>query len=543
MRPETDHPVIMIVLNDVEHDNRVIKCAQLLEDIGYPVTIFGLSNDRTLEKPVLKSIAGLNVRLFPNPRFVISNAPVRAFNWEATISLLIAAMWTHFEEAKPAILHTHDFNALKIGQALALRARRNGQPVYWVHDFHEYVAGLTTIDDDIRRAGLVHQDDAIHLPDQLITVSPQLSDALQRDYGLRRGPSVILNSNSLRSFNPDHGDTIRKRTGMDSSIPLAVYTGGVSQPRGVHTLVETLGLIPEMHVALITNNTGAYVDSLKAIADAHMAPQRLHFMPYVLPGEVPSFVQDATVGVHPMVHFQNAEVALPNKLFDYCLARVPSVVSDCKAMSEFVREWGFGEVFRAEDAGDLAAALRKIFATRDQYTAPLQGESHFLNLVAWEAQCERLEALYAKARLEIANTADQDNWRGLRRSDEGQEILPIHVKDKSKSADQKLENLPPAYAGALLRIEDNYLVGWAQDNNNPSRPVKIELLYRNEKILEGRTGVTLAEHLPSVAPNSGFRLELPRMFRDGKARKLALRIVSTVVILKGTPLNVTAHEQ
>lgn len=388
-----DCPILMIVLNEVEHDNRVLKCARYLQGLGYPLTIFGLSNDKDLEKPLLKVIAGVRVRLFPNPRFAIKSAPVRAFNWDAYISHLIATMWLHFEKAAPAILHTHDFNTIKIGRELVFHAREQGKHIYWMHDFHEYVAGLTSIDDGIRRLGVLHQNECIHLPDQLITVSPHLSDALKRDYHLRVGPAVILNSNGVDSYNPKYRDTIRKRLRLDRSTPLAVYTGGVSRPRGVHTLVGALPLIADMHVALVTNNTGEYVDSLKAIAEGHGCADRLHILPYVPPGEVPSFIQDASVGVHPMVHFENAEVALPNKLFDYCLARVPCVVSDCKAMGDFVREWGVGEVFRAEDVEDLARALRLVFAQRARYVERLASGSSFVQSVASESQCLRLKSL------------------------------------------------------------------------------------------------------------------------------------------------------
>ncbi|MBV9860514.1 MAG: glycosyltransferase family 4 protein [Alphaproteobacteria bacterium] len=397
--------VLMLVLNEVAHDSRVLKCARFVKDRGDDITVFGVSKDRAQTRPFATRIDGVAVTLFPHPRFLLRTAKIPSYNWYVTLQHLIATVWAHVEKLDPHIIHTHDFNMLKIGQEFVLRLRRNGRPVYWIHDFHEYVAGLTSIDDEIRRLGLRHQDEAIWMPDARLTVSPHLSRALAHDYGLRRGPTVLLNTNSLRHFDPNFRPTIREALGLSNEVPLAVYSGGVSRPRGVHTLVEALPLVSDLHVALLTNNADAYVDSLKAAAAAAGTGERLHLVPYVAPQDVPSFLRDATIGVHPMVHFPNAEVALPNKLFDYCLARLPVIVSDCRAMAEFVSEWGIGEVFRAESREDLAAALGRVIAERGRYVERITATEGFLSRFSWEAQCGVLEAIYCEAWAAITRDA------------------------------------------------------------------------------------------------------------------------------------------
>ncbi len=562
-----DCPVLMIVLNDVEHDNRVLKCAKQLRSLGHPLTIFGVSSDRGVDQPAPKMIDGVLAILFPNPRFQIRNAPSRALNWEAHIAMLAAAMSGQFDQNAPAILHTHDFNTLKIGRELLFRAREQGRHIYWVHDLHEYVAGLTSIDDEIRKRGVQHQDECIRIPDQLITVSPHLADAIRRDYRLRIGPAVILNSNGSDSYNPHYPETIRKKLGLSDQVPLAVYTGGVAPPRGVHTLVETLPLIPEMHVALVTNNSGDYVNSLKYFAERNGCASRLHITPYVPPDEVPSFIQDATVGVHPMVHFENAEVALPNKLFDYCIARVPCVVSDCKAMGDFVRDWGIGEVFCAEDVEDLARALRTVFTKRIAYTARLDSESSFVKAVAWESQCQRLAELYERARSEIRRGLEQDNWAGLTPDGKAREttapVRPVarpaaafslavvagaprptasstfpSAPASPPEAPEPVYEGPADYRGALVRVDGLDIVGWAADFNHPGRKLKIEAFYREEKIGEGRTGLPNEDASKEGGEIAGFRLTLPMYFLDKKARRVTLRVAGSDIVLAGTPRNI-----
>jgi glycosyltransferase involved in cell wall biosynthesis len=81
------------------------------------------------------------------------------------------------------------------------------------------------------------------------------------------------------------------------------------------------------------------------------------------------------VGVHPLTRYGNAEVALPNKLFDYLHAGLPVVVSDCRAMAEFVHRYRVGRTFAAGDAEALAAALRETIAERGMLRANIAAAS------------------------------------------------------------------------------------------------------------------------------------------------------------------------
>ena len=577
---KTQLSILMVVLNEVEHDNRVLKCAKFLQQMGHEVNVFGVSNDRSATAPAAKKVSGITIRLFPNPRFLLKSAKILGFNFRSNIHHLLATIWIYVERLQPHVIHTHDFNTMRIGKELVQRLRRDGSDVYWIHDFHEYVKGLTSIDDDIRKLGLQDQDEAIWMQDDRLTVSPYLSEALRRDYGLRTGPKVLLNTNTRSAYDPHYGPTIRRVLGLAPTVPLAVYTGGVSKPRGVHTLVAALAKVPGLHVALVTNNTGAYVDSLQAAAAESGCTDRLHLLPYVKPDEVPSFIQDATVGVHPMVHFENAEVALPNKLFDYCLGRIPSVVSDCRAMSEFVTQWGVGEVFRAEDADDLAGAISKVIANRQQYVENITRDGGFLERFSWETQCSVLGDIYSRAAAEIASSAAEEDVTLPRPSETAQshadsspppispEVASLPAAQPAPSIpgwavtvqDQVPEAVPVTEAqaaqasetprqepvttegtpdGAFEGISGTLLTGWALDRSRPDRPVTVSVYYRHQRIVSA-----LADYphhspaLPGGAGPCGFRILLPKPFFDGKERRMFLRIEPWSHNLAGSPFRV-----
>jgi glycosyltransferase involved in cell wall biosynthesis len=120
--------------------------------------------------------------------------------------------------------------------------------------------------------------------------------------------------------------------------------------------------LPDAHLVLMAQGRTPYLLSLLDRARSAGCAGRMHLLPYVAPQRISSFLRDATVGVHPLTRYGNAEVALPNKLFDYLHAGLPVVVSDCRAMAEFVSSHRVGRVFAAGDAESLAAALRATIA-------------------------------------------------------------------------------------------------------------------------------------------------------------------------------------
>lgn len=377
----------MIVLNSVSNDNRVLKSAHSLKSLEHGVEIYGMSADKELKtKPVLERINNLPVRLFPNPSHFLSGVKSRIDRWKFMIDYLMSSMWVYAEKTSPEVVYTHDYNTILIGKEIVNRLRSQGKFVYWVHDLHEYVRGLTTTDDEIRELALQHEEECIHIPDRLITISPMLSEKLAQEYSLSTPPKILFNAPKYDRLNLTYKPTVRQVVSLEKDIPLVVYVGGVAKARGLHTAVDALPKLPGVHLVLVTNRQGDYIESLKLSAKRHECSDRFHIIPYVPPEMVSSFVRDATVAIHPMIHYPNAEIALPNKLFEYMHSGVPIVVSDCDSMGRFVRKWKVGEVFEAENTGDFANVVRSVVDNRDAYIRHIREFSILNKYFSWENQ-------------------------------------------------------------------------------------------------------------------------------------------------------------
>lgn len=150
-------------------------------------------------------------------------------------------------------------------------------------------------------------------------------------------------------------------------------------------------------MAFVVLRTGSdYMNQLRARAQELGVAERLHILPYVPHYQVVPFLAAADVGVIPIHHWPNHEIALITKFFEYSHARLPFVVSDVKTMGEMVARTGQGEVFTAEDVSDYVRGVKAVLADPEKYRE-VYDSAGLLEEWTWEAQAEVLDGVYTRA--------------------------------------------------------------------------------------------------------------------------------------------------
>ncbi|MEU5157034.1 glycosyltransferase family 4 protein [Glycomyces sp. NPDC021274] len=307
------------------------------------------------------------------------------------------------DRLEPDLIHVHDYRMIGVGVRAAGRARAKGRKVPVVYDAHEFLPGVKPRNRKWQVAQIAHEREYVPYADAVVTVSPRIAELLVESHGLAELPAVVLNSpprpDPARAAwaTPEGFGDVRAACGLDAGTPLMVYCGGASPQRGLHLMVEALGLEPELHAAFVVNvTTGPYAESLLEQAERLGAADRVHLMPYVPYDVLTTFLATADVGVHPLeTGLVNHEVGLNTKFFEFMHAGLPIVISDVKVMSEEVRRLGIGEVFRYGDAEGLARGVRAVLDDRPGYTKRY-AEPGFLDEFTWEAQAARYDELYRR---------------------------------------------------------------------------------------------------------------------------------------------------
>lgn len=158
-------------------------------------------------------------------------------------------------------------------------------------------------------------------------------------------------------------------------------------------MVEALPHLPGVVCAFVVSAPqSAYVQSLLAKARALGVAERVKLAPYVPFDQVVSYLSGADVGVIPLQHWPNHEIALITKFFEYSHARLPIVVSDVRSMAKAVRETGQGEVFTAGDVDSFVTATRAVLADPERYQASYTPA--MLEAWTWDAQADVLDSVY-----------------------------------------------------------------------------------------------------------------------------------------------------
>lgn len=303
------------------------------------------------------------------------------------------------DELRPDLIHANDFRMLGVGARAARRARARRRPVKLVWDAHEFLPGTKPWDDHPRwhPAQCAHEREYAHCADAVVTVSEALAELLVEEHGLPERPAVVLNA--PEAAGPAEGDAcpdLRELCGIGPDVPLVVYSGAAIRQRGLDIMIDALRMLNEVHVAFVVPRpTASYVLGLLTRAAELGVGDRVHAVPYVAYDQVVPFLSTADVGVIPIHHWPNHEIALITKFFEYSHARLPVVVSDVKAMAEVTRSTGQGEVFAAEDTADYVRAVRAVLADPKPYRSAYDTPGP-LEQWTWEAQAEVLDGIYGR---------------------------------------------------------------------------------------------------------------------------------------------------
>ncbi|MDW5329355.1 glycosyltransferase family 4 protein [Plantactinospora sp. KLBMP9567] len=301
----------------------------------------------------------------------------------------------------PDLIHAHDFRMIGVGARAKVRAAVAGREVKLVWDAHEFLPGVQPWQDNARwlPAHRAHEREYVPYADAAITVSASLAELLRREHGLVELPAVVLNAPDVTGgsdADAEPAPELRARCGIGPEVPLLVYSGAAAARRGLGTMIEALPQLPGVHVALVVNKPdGPYVRELLSRAATLGLTSRVHVLSYVEHWQVVPFLAGADVGVIPIHHWPNHEIALITKFFEYAHARLPLVVSDVRTMAETVRSTGQGEVFRAEDVDDYIRAVRAVLADRERYRAAYDRPG-LLAGWTWRAQAEILTGVYRR---------------------------------------------------------------------------------------------------------------------------------------------------
>jgi len=334
----------------------------------------------------------------------------QAAGWRVTLGHVAdieVALRPALNRIKADIVHVHDIYPLGAGVEYKLRMAAEGHRVVLIYDAHEYVPGQARVDETTTAAYAAMERELAPYVDGFIAVSEPSAKAIHKELNLAERPTVVVNCQPENAPEPAaNWGTLREMTGLDESVPLVAYVGGVGTQRCLEEAIRAMKYLPEAHLAMVCapSKTTPYAAKLVQLAQDLGLGDRVHFFDAVPPDQVCHVMEGCSVGLNPLQpHLLNHVLTLPNKVFEYARAGVPVAASQTGELARIVTEYGLGETFDPEPKS-IAEAVTKILANRSAYVAATRAPE-FVREYSWERQMTKQLALYQRLQLSGDNQA------------------------------------------------------------------------------------------------------------------------------------------
>ena len=404
---ESPLPVVGMVLGAFFPDDiRVRKQAETLLQAGYRVHLLCY---RRWGEPRFEMVDGIQVQ-----RVFIGQCKTAIGFWDALNGLLFhhpamsRALNGFIDRYGIRILHVHDLPLA----GTALRFRRPKR-IRVVLDFHENWTEGIKIWYSWRKSVLIRFKNRIVFnphrweeyehkvttrASHVIAVVDEMKHRLVNDHDLPPVRITVVSNTERKAFARKNAQNPYPPVLQNRFIVL--YTGNIGPHRGVDTLIDALQALapelPDLHLVIVGSGSEDAMNRLSEQVQTAGLGERVHFEGYQPFDRFYDYMACASVTAIPHHRNGHTDHTIPHKLFQGMMAGRPVLVSDCKPLGRIVSQYQCGEIFRAGDAQDCAAAIRRLYeneSLRDQMAqngsyVTLQGD---LN---WEAEGRKLIELY-----------------------------------------------------------------------------------------------------------------------------------------------------
>lgn len=336
--------IAVLVSNDLNHDQRVLKTCATLEAEGWRPVLIG--REMPESKPLKVPFEAHRLRL-PFKRGAGFYAALQLGLLRALSRTDVDAIWANdLDTLLPAFL----------------MARIKSLPL--VYDSHEYfteAAGLTGRPFQ-RGVWLMVERAIFPRLKAVITVNEGIADAYFSRYPRARGgrPLVVRNMPRMSEKAALSSVNWRERLSIPAGAPFLIVQGAyLDKDRGVVQAVEAL----QVHTAAYLVVVGAGEEWEWAQSQVEQFNGRLVVLPKMPFDELCSLTASADVGLSldQGVH-GNYLMSLPNKLFDYIHAGIPVVASPMPEVVRVVEAWNIGRVVRDFSPAGITEAVDAVLA-------------------------------------------------------------------------------------------------------------------------------------------------------------------------------------
>jgi len=367
--------VHLSVTNDLFTDQRVLKMARTLHDMGYEVHLCGArrkdSRPFNLEYATVKRIPLLFHKKF-------------LFYAEYNLKLFFHLLFRRYD-----ILVSNDLDTLLPNYLVKWLKRK---PL--VYDTHEYFTGTP----EVVSRPFVHKVwkslERWLFPrlQDIITVNASIAGLYEKEYGKKL--HVVRN---VPVYRKPVAALPAEELGLPADKDIVLLQGtGINIDRGAEELVEAMKPVYGLdNILLLIIGSGDVIPGLKEMTRRHGLAGRVMFTGKMAPDRLRDYTMHAKVGVSLDKDTNiNYRYSLPNKIFDYMMAGVPQLVSRLPELEKIIKKYDTGLVADSHDPGHIASCIKTMVSDAGQWKQWQHNSLVAARELCWENEEKTVRGIY-----------------------------------------------------------------------------------------------------------------------------------------------------
>lgn len=267
-----------------------------------------------------------------------------------------------FKTLKAKVFWANDFYSL---YTASLYAKRNKSKLYY--DSREIYSSLGPLAQNNFKQSIITELEKrlINKVDHIIVSGEMDAEYLQNHFNTNHEYTVIMNlppyKNKLESYK------LREELNLSDDVNILLYQGVLLKGRGIMPVIRALPLLENTVFCIV--GWGPHEKDFRDLAIALNVEDRVFFLGKKSYDELFYYTASADCGIAYIEPITlSYRLALPNKLFEYCMGRVPSLVSNLPAMKRIVDEYGIGELIQpGAEPIEFANTIMKILSNKQKY--------------------------------------------------------------------------------------------------------------------------------------------------------------------------------
>ncbi len=288
------------------------------------------------------------------------------------------------------VIHAHSLKSLPVAVIIKTLLK-----CFLVYDAHELETETYGLKKKFKKVFKFVESICVRFSDEVITVSDSISKYYRKSYE-KVFPLVVKNIPTKRTQQYCDAN-LRARCKISADDILFLHLGGLVLGRGIERLLDAFSTVRDnKHLTFI----GSGVLESK-ITPLTLETKNIHLLESVPSWQVTSFAKEADLGLCLTEDTcLNNRLSLPNKLFEYLMAGLPTVVNDLPEQRKFVEKYKCGWII--SHSYDLSDFLRKL--SLKDILEKKRGAEKVCTELSWEKEVEPYLRIFKRNILSYNNS-------------------------------------------------------------------------------------------------------------------------------------------